>query len=181
MKKIIYLQQDEKNIFQKYEYENILELNEEFKKRNITIEDNASIGYSAKIGDMARIGDSASIGYNVSIGNSAKIGALASIGDNAMIGDRAKIGYMAKIGYNASIEKYNSFFADNIYDYPCGAWIEEKRGEIIQLGCFTRTRKEWEDDFWNNDKEFPNDNSDKSNARLRAFQMCCHFLDLIKK
>ena len=133
MKKIIYLQQDEKNIFQKYEYENILELNEEFKKRNITIGDNA------------------------------RIGALARIGDGAMI------------------EKYNSFFAVNIYDYPCGAWIEEKRGEIIQLGCFTRTRKEWEDDFWNNKKEFPNDSSDKSNARLRAFQMCCHFLDLIKK
>ena len=138
MKKIIYLQ-DEKNIFQKYEYENILELNEEFKKRNITI------------------------------------------GDNARIGEWASIGYSARIGDSARIEKYNSFFAVNIYDYPCGAWIEEKRGEIIQLGCFTRTRKEWEDDFWNNDDEFPNDNSKKSNARLRAFQMCCNFLDLIKK
>ena len=40
---------------------------------------------------------------------------------------------------------------------------------------------EWEEDFWNNEKEFPNDNSDKSNARLRAFKMCCNFLDLIKK
>ena len=107
MKKIIYLQ-DENGNFQKYEYENISDLNEEFKKRNITI------------------------GYNASIGDSASIGALA------------------RIGYNASIEKYNSFFAVNIYDYPCGAWIEEKRGEIIQLGCFTRTRKEWENDFWNN-------------------------------
>ena len=156
MKKIIYLQ-DEKNIFQKYEYENILELNEEFKKRNITIE------YNARIGELARIGDN------------ARIGELARIGDNARIGDRARI------GDSASIEKYNSFFAVNIYDHPCGAWIEEKRGEIIQLGCFTRTRKEWENDFWNNEKEFPNDNSDNSNARLRAFKMCCNFLDLIKK
>ena len=138
MRKIIYLQ-DEKNIFQKYEYENISDLNEEFKKRNIRIE------------EWARIGNSARIGNNASIGNSARI------------------------------EKYNSFFAVNIYDHPCGAWIEEKRGEIIQLGCFTRTRKEWEDDFWNNNDEFPNDNSEKSNARLRAFKMCCLFLDLIKK
>ena len=210
MKKIIYLQ-DEKNIFKKYEYENILELNEEFKKRNITIGYGASIedcvsigdsssigdrakigawvsigvsasievlakiGYSARIGAWARIGDRARIGALARIGNSASIGAWASIGVSASIGDRARIGDSARI------EKYNSFFAVNIYDHPCGAWIEEKRGEIIQLGCFTRTRKDWENDFWNNEKEFPNDNSDKSNGRLRAFQMCCHFLDLIKK
>ena len=167
MKKIIYLQ-DEKNIFQKYEYENILELNEEFKKRNITIGNNARIGDSASIGNMAIIG------YNASIGN------MAIIGDNARIEEWAGIGDRASIGAWARIEKYNSFFAVNIYDYPCGAWIEN-RGEIIQLGCFTRTRKEWEDDFWNNDKEFPNNKSEKSNARLRAFQMCCNFLDLIKK
>ena len=32
-----------------------------------------------------------------------------------------------------------------------------------------------------NNDEFPNDNSEKSTARLRAFKMCCNFLDLIKK
>ena len=204
MRKIIYLQ-DGKNIFQKYEYENISDLNEEFKKRKITIGDSVRIEDSASIGNMAIIGDNASIGYNASIGNNARIvewagigawasiGNMAIIGDNASIGnsarieewasigDRARIGEFAKIGAWARIEKYNSFFAVNIYDHPCGAWIEEKRGEIIQLGCFTRTRKEWEDDFWNNKKEFPNDNSDKSNARIRAFKMCCLFLDLIKK
>ena len=180
MQKIIYLQ-DGKNIFQKYEYENISDLNEEFKKRKITI------GDSVRIEDSASIGNMAIIGYNARIGNNARIEEWASIGDRAGIGDRASIGYNASIGACASIgawariEKYNSFFAVNIYDYPCGAWIEEKRGEIIQLGCFTRTRKEWEDDFWNNNDEFPNDNSEKSNARLRAFKMCCLFLDLIKK
>ena len=112
---------------------------------------------------------------NITIEAGAMIGAGARIGDNAMIEAGAKIGDMARIG------KYNSFFANNLYNYPCGAWIEEKRGEMVQLGCFTRTRKEWEADFWNNNDEFPNDNSEKSNARLRAFQMCCNFLDLIKK
>ena len=186
MKKIIYLQ-DEKNIFQKYEYENISDLNEEFKKRNITIEDNTRIGEWARIGDnssiraWARIGDNARIGEWARIGKWARIGNSASIGVWSSIGDSASIGDRARIGDSASIEKYNSFFAVNIYDHPCGAWIEEKRGEIIQLGCFTRTRKEWENDFWNNEKEFPNDNSDNSNARLRAFKMCCNFLDLIKK
>lgn len=186
MKKIIYLQ-DENGNFQKYEYENISDLNEEFKKRNITIGDNARIGEWARIGDRASIGAWARIGNNAMIGDNARIeewariGNSASIGVFASIGDSASIGDRARIGDSARIEKYNSFFAVNIYDHPCGAWIEEKRGEIIQLGCFTRTRKEWEDDFWNNDKEFPNNNSDKSNARLRAFKMCCNFLDLIKK
>ena len=136
MKKFIYLQEENGN-FQKYEYENISDLNEELKKRKITI------------------------------------------GDRAKIGECAKIGADAKIGARATIGEYNSFFAVNLYKYTCGAWIEN-RGEIIQLGCFTRTRKEWESDFWNNPKEFPNDNSEKSNARLMAFKMCCTFLDLIK-
>ena len=126
MKKIIYLQ-DENGNFQKYEYENISDLNEEFKKRNIKLE------------------------YN------------CTLGDNCTLG-------------------YNKFFSsNNLYKYVCFTYINNKNEEIIQLGCFTRTRKEWEDDFWNNEKEFPNDNSDKSNARLRAFKMCCNFLDLIKK
>ena len=91
-----------------------------------------------------------------------------------------KIGAWAKIGALAKIEADNCFFAVNLYKYSCGAWVESRRGEMIQLGCFTRTREEWEKDFWNNPKEFPNDNSEKSNARLRAFKMCCYFLDLIK-
>ena len=55
MRKIIYLQ-DVIGNFQKYEYEDISDLNEEFKKRKI------SIGNSAGIGNMAIIGDNASIG-----------------------------------------------------------------------------------------------------------------------
>ena len=215
MKKIIYLQ-DENGNFQKYEYENISDLNEELKKRKITIGDRAKIGECAKIGADAKIGaratieawakigamatigagatiearatigEFATIGAGATIeawakiGKFAKIGAGATIGKFAKIGAGAKIGADANIGARATIGEYNSFFAVNLYKYTCGAWIEEKRGEIVQLGCFTRTRKEWEDDFWNNEKEFPNDNSDKSNARLRAFKMCCTFLDLIK-
>ena len=203
MKKFIYLQ-DENGNFQKYEYENISDLNEELKKRKITIGAWAMIGADAKIGAGATIeagakieeyakieagttiGECATIGARAKIGARATIEAWATIEAGAKIGARARIGAFAMIeagatiGECATIGKYNSFFAVNIYDYPCGAWIEEKRGEMVQLGCFTRTRKEWESDFWNNNDEFPNDNSDKSNARLRAFKMCCAFLDLIK-
>ena len=118
---------------------------------------------------------------NIEIGNDVTIGDYVTIGNAVTIGSCVTIGSVVKIGSGAKIGKYNSFFADNIYKYSCGAWIEEKRGEIIQLGCFTRTRKKWENNFWNNDNEFPNDNSDDSNARFRAFQMCCYFLYLIKK
>jgi carbonic anhydrase/acetyltransferase-like protein (isoleucine patch superfamily) len=159
MKKI-YLK-DRNSKWKEFDYELLSELSDELKKRNITI------------GARATIGAWATIGVGATIEEMATIGELAKIGAGATIGARATI------GAGATIEKYNSFFADNLYDYPCGAWIEENE-EIIQLGCFTRTRKEWEAGFWNNKKEFPNNNSEKSKARLRAFKMCCTFLDLIK-
>ena len=172
MKKI-YLK-DENSNWKDFDYELLSELSDEFKKRNITIEAGATIGAGAKIEADA------TIEAGTTIGEWATIGKLAKIGADATIGECATIEAGATIGAGASIGKYNSFFAVNIYDYPCGAWIEN-RGEIIQLGCFTRTREEWEEDFWNNDNEFPNNNSEKSKARLRAFKMCCNFLDLIKK
>ena len=161
MKKI-YLK-DRNSNWKEFDYESLSELADEFKIRNITI------GADATIGAWATIGADATIEAGVTIGAWAKIEAGEKIGEFAKIGEGAKIG------------KYNSFFADNLYEYPCGAWVEENRGEMVQLGCFTRTRKEWEADFWNNNNEFPNNNSEKSKARLRAFKMCCTFLDLIKK
>ena len=166
MKKI-YLK-DRNSNWKEFDYELLSELADEFKTRNITIGAWATIGDSAKIGECAKIEARATIGEFATIEAGAKIEAGATIGKFAKIGARAMIG------------EYNSFFAVNLYKYTCGAWIEEKRGEMVQLGCFTRTRKEWEEDFWNNEKEFPNDNSDKSNARLRAFETCCFFLDSLK-
>ena len=139
------------------------------------IGEGAMIGAWAKIEAGATIGKCATIEARVTIGEWATIGADATIEAGATIGECAKLGALATIG------KYNSFFAVNLYKYSCGAWVDSRRGEIIQLGCFTRTRKEWDSNFWNNDDEFPNDGSEKSNARLRAFKMCCNFLDLIKK
>lgn len=37
------------------------------------------------------------------------------------------------------------------------------------MGCHWRSLAEWEADFWNNPKEFPNDGSAKSNMRLAAY------------
>ena len=177
MKKI-YLKDENFNL-KEFDYELLSELSDELKKRNIKIGAGATIGAWATIEAGAKIGAKATIEAGATIGACATIGASAKIGARAKIGAGETIGASAKIGAGATIEKYNSFFADNLYDYPCGAWIEENE-EIIQLGCFTRTRKEWEAGFWNNKKEFPNDDSEKTKARLRAFKMCCYFLDLIK-
>jgi len=40
---------------------------------------------------------------------------------------------------------------------------------MIKLGCFDRPLDDWVKDFWNNDLEFPNDGSEKSNNRLQLF------------
>jgi hypothetical protein len=81
---------------------------------------------------------------------------------------------------NGKITRYTAMFALNLYKYSVAAYINKKNEQIIQLGCCTRKRTEWENDFWNNEKEFPNDDSAKSNARMRAFKIACFFLDSIK-
>jgi hypothetical protein len=76
------------------------------------------------------------------------------------------------------IEKDDIFInIQQVYRYTCCPRIKSDGTQLIQMGCFLRTRKEWEEDFWNNISEFPNDNSVKSNKRLLAFKMACMWLD----
>lgn len=56
--------------------------------------------------------------------------------------------------------------------------ITENNKEYIKLGCYLRLLKEWENDFWNNTKEFPNDGSLKSNLRVLAFETCKKWIEL---
>lgn len=64
-----------------------------------------------------------------------------------------------------------------IYTYVCSPRIHADNTQWVQMGCHLRTRENWEKDFWNNPKEFPNDNSEKSNNRMLAFKMACIWLD----
>ena len=87
--------------------------------------------------------------------------------------------------YNAyfSGSKINDVVIKNIrvftslYKYQVWAIIAEDDSEWILLGCFFRKREDWENDFWNNDNEFKNDNSEDSNMRLAAFQFACKWID----
>jgi len=102
------------------------------------------------------------------------------IGARATVGEWATVGARAKVGEGATIGEYNSMFALNLYKYAVSAYTTQGI-EYIQLGCYLRTREEWNNNFWNNESEFPNDNSEKSNARLRAFNVACSFLDSLNK
>lgn len=64
-----------------------------------------------------------------------------------------------------------------LYRYQVWAIIAEDNSEWIRLGCFFRKREEWNENFWNNDEEFPNDNSEDSNMRLAAFNFACKWID----
>lgn len=57
-----------------------------------------------------------------------------------------------------------------LYKYIVMAIIALNNEEYIKMGCHCRTVEEWENDFWNNNDEFPNDNSLKSNSRIFGFE-----------
>lgn len=65
----------------------------------------------------------------------------------------------------------------SLYKYQVWAIIAEDDSEWIRLGCFFRKREEWNENFWNNDREFKNDNSENSNMRLAAFNFACKWID----
>jgi hypothetical protein len=49
------------------------------------------------------------------------------------------------------------------------------------MGCHNRSLEEWDNNFWNNNEEFPNDNSLKSTLRLMAFETAKKWFELIEK
>ena len=60
------------------------------------------------------------------------------------------------------------------------AYLTDDSIWIIKLGCYTRELKEWENDFWNNYEEYPNDGSEKSKHRLELFKMYRNIIEGLK-
>ena len=65
-----------------------------------------------------------------------------------------------------------------LYTYDCAAIITDEDEKYIKLGCFCRKVEDWEEDFWNNPDEFPNDGSEKSNLRIIAYETCKKWLKI---
>ena len=66
-----------------------------------------------------------------------------------------------------------------LYTYIVMPYITEENEVRIKMGCHDRTLEEWNKDFWNNNSEFPNDNSVKSNCRLMAFETAKRWIEII--
>jgi len=64
-----------------------------------------------------------------------------------------------------------------LYRYITIPMITDDGTQYVRMGCYVRKRTEWEEDFWNNEKEFPNDGSLESMRRLWAFEFACKWLD----
>ena len=60
-------------------------------------------------------------------------------------------------------------------------YITEENEKFIKMGCYNRTLDEWNNDFWNNNNEFPNNDSLNSNLRIMAFETAKKWFELIDK
>jgi len=66
-----------------------------------------------------------------------------------------------------------------LYAYIVIPYITEQDEKRIKMGCYDRSLSEWEDYFWNNQNEFPNDGSQKSQMRLMAFNTAKSWLEIV--
>ena len=85
--------------------------------------------------------------------------------------------YGAKIG-NITIKK--AMVINGLYKYLAMPIIAEDGKQYIGLGCHLRSVDDWENNFWNNPNEFPNDNSIKSQLRVLAFETAKKWLEINK-
>ena len=68
-----------------------------------------------------------------------------------------------------------------LYMYYIIAYITETNEHRVKMGCHDRSVSEWDADFWNNNNEFPNDGSFKSNQRFLAYNFAKQWLELAAK
>ena len=65
-----------------------------------------------------------------------------------------------------------------LYKYIAMPIITEDSTQYIKLGCYTRLVSEWEENFWNNNSEFPNNGDLDSKYRKMAFDFCKQWIEL---
>jgi len=74
----------------------------------------------------------------------------------------------------------NAAVFTGLYAYIVIPYITEENDKRIKMGCYDRLLAEWENDFWNNPNEFPNDGSEKSQLRLFAFGAAKKWFEIIE-
>lgn len=89
-----------------------------------------------------------------------------------------KVGDYFKAGDDFTIT--NHIIIPNNYKYISRCYFEiNSQTWYIQLGCDLRTLADWENDFWNNDCEFPNDKSEESQKRFELFGLYKKIINII--
>ena len=158
-----------------FEWANMEELRAEAKKYDVHIWSGVHIGNDVRIGDGVRIGNDVHIGDEVHIGGDAHIGNGVHIRNDVHIGSGVRIwnGALIWSGVRGAVVK--NMHLTGLYKYSVDIiWTEED--VYIRLGCFTRTKTEWEGDFWNNDSEFPQE-SLGGKRRWNAFKVCLQIIE----
>ena len=67
-----------------------------------------------------------------------------------------------------------------LYKYIAMPIITQDNKHYVRLGCYTRLVSDWQNDFWNNSSEFPNNGDLDSKYRLMAFEFCKKWIELNK-
>jgi len=67
-----------------------------------------------------------------------------------------------------------------VYQYVVIPYILEDGEQRVKMGCHDRSVSEWDADFWNNNDEFPNNGSIKSNLRVIAYDTAKKWIELNK-
>lgn len=72
----------------------------------------------------------------------------------------------------------NTAVFTGLYKYIAMPIIAEDGKEYVRLGCYTRLVSEWENDFWNNPNEFPNNDDNDSKYRKMAYEFCKQWIEI---
>lgn len=68
-----------------------------------------------------------------------------------------------------------------LYKYDVMPILAEDGKQYVKMGCYTRTVKDWDKDFWNNPDEFLDHKSLESLLRKEAYKYAKKWLKLNSK
>ena len=78
--------------------------------------------------------------------------------------------------YLSNIKIAKAAVFTGLYTYLTMPIIAEDGTEWVRLGCHIRKVADWEADFWNDPREFPDNGSVKSQERVMAYKTCLEWL-----
>jgi carbonic anhydrase/acetyltransferase-like protein (isoleucine patch superfamily) len=148
------------------------------------------LGYMCKLGDRCILGDKCILGNECILKDGCELGNGCELRDRCILGNGCILGNWCKLGYRCILGnwyvlgsgcelKNTPFYALGLYKYHVAAHYNEGTA-YVQLGCFLRTKKEWDENFWNNEEEFKQ-GTQKGKKREFAYKIACIWLDKYKQ